>query len=61
MHNWAGTQDFGGYCISKQLRLRGVCAYAQFSKSLCFLHTQSMEVEEGMDQELDSASLDIAA
>ena len=49
---WVGAQDFEHY-ISKQQRLRQVCAYAQTGQSLGYLHTQSMDVDEGLDKIID--------
>ena len=47
------TQGFCFYIIDKQQRLRWACTYAQSHHSLFLLHTQSMDVEEGSDQNVD--------
>ena len=45
---WAIARDFGTSHISEQQRLRPVCAYAQTGLSLRCLHTQSMDIYEGL-------------
>ena len=54
-NKWAITQDHDSYGNSKQGRLRRVCYYAQTRQSLGRLHTQSMDVDEDSDQNLDLA------
>ena len=49
----ASKCKFGTYHIGKQLRLRRDCAYVQSRQSLCCLHMQSKEKEEGSDHNLD--------
>ena len=50
---YTSTRDDGTYRIGEQLRFRQACAYAQSRQSLRASYAQSMEVEEGSDQNLD--------
>ena len=50
---WASAQDFGIYRIGEQLRFRRGCAYAQTRQSIRCSHTQTIDVDEGSDQNLD--------
>ena len=54
----ARKQDIGTYCIIQQGRHRQVCAYRQ---SLPSSPAQSMDVDEGSDQQLNSIFLDTSA
>ena len=46
---WAGTWEFGTDHISKQQWLRQICSPRTANN--CFSHTQSMDVDEGLDHE----------
>ena len=47
--------DFGTFRLGEQRRLRQVCAYAYAQTRQCLRcsHTQSMEVDEDLDQTLE--------
>ena len=46
-------RDFGTYRTSEQRRLRRAYPYAQACQRFCFSLTQSIEVDEASDKNLD--------
>ena len=49
----SSTLDFALNCVAEQWKLKQVWTYGQTHQRLDYLHTQSMDVDKGLDQNLD--------